>query len=212
MAERGPAKLSFEEGKRLSGIHIYDIFTKQGDNRPYVTLQVYTEHTKTINTCFLVDTGSQVTLLNTNWTPTFNSHCIMIEGVTGNSITATALPGHIIYRNTTIDTTFYMAKGIHNILGMDSIHKIFQVKIQIMALHKIQASLAELKIEPIQLPEPVQSSFTPQYPLRGGHEDITKAAEKLLAEDIIEIGRSHIYNSPIWPVKKPSGEYRITID
>lgn len=77
-------------------------------------------------------------------------------------------------------------------------------------LHKIKTFLTALQISP--LPEPNTNSFTPQYPLKGGHEDVTKALKKLFEEDIIEPSRSHIYNSPIWPVKKPNGTYRITID
>lgn len=78
--------------------------------------------------------------------------------------------------------------------------------------HQTQTFFTALQIEPLTLPELNTHSFTPQCPLKGGHDDGTKALKKLLEEDKIEPGRSHIYNSPIWPVKKPNGTYRITID
>jgi hypothetical protein len=36
--------------------------------------------------------------------------------------------------------------------------------------------------------------------------------QRLLEEDIIERSQSFNYNSPVWPVKKPNGTYRFTVD
>lgn len=65
-----------------------------------------------------------------------------------------------------------------------------------------------VKIDPIELPRPHRESFTKQYPLKGGHKEIEKIME-LLKEGIIIPGMSPSFNSPIWPVLKPSGQYRL---
>lgn len=93
--------------------------------------------------------------------------------------------------------------SFENLLGMDTLPNLIDIIEKFQRLHKFQFNLTAVKIPPITLPEPFKASFTPQYPLKGGHQEITQATQKLLKEDIIEVGRSHIYNSPIWPVKKP---------
>jgi hypothetical protein len=75
----------------------------------------------------------------------------------------------------------------------------------------LQLNLAEVKIEPILLPE-IQPSFTKQYPLKEGHDEVTVCINTLIGEGVIERTQSFNFNSPVWPVKKPNGTYRFTVD
>lgn len=103
-------------------------------------------------------------------------------------------------------------RSFENLLGMDTLPNLIDIIEKSPKLHKFQSNLTAVKILLITLPERFKASFTPQYPLKGGHQEITQAIQKLLKEDIIEVGRSHTYNSPVWPVKKPNGTHRITTD
>lgn len=58
---------------------------------------------------------------------------------------------------------------------------------------------------PTEFPK-IQSSFTPQYPIKEGMEEVKGTIESLLNENITEPTQSFKYNSPIWPVKKPNGK------
>jgi hypothetical protein len=75
----------------------------------------------------------------------------------------------------------------------------------------LQVNLAEVKVEPILLPE-IQTSFTKQYSLKGGHDEMTACVNTLIDEGVIERTQSFNFNSPAWPVKKPNGAYRFTVD
>ncbi|CAM2113258.1 unnamed protein product [Caretta caretta] len=50
-----------------------------------------------------------------------------------------------------------------------------------------------------------------QYPLPGGEEEITQMICALLEAKVIRPTLSP-YNSPLWPVRKPNGTWRITVD
>ena len=71
--------------------------------------------------------------------------------------------------------------------------------------------LATAKIPQVELPK-IPPSFTPQYPVKGGIEEVKDTIQTLLKEGIIEPTQSFNYNSPIWPVKKPNGKWRFTVD
>ena len=47
-----------------------------------------------------------------------------------------------------------------------------------------------------------------QYQLPGGHEEITATVGKLEKVGIIRA----TFNSPVWPVEKPDGTWRMTVD
>jgi hypothetical protein len=49
----------------------------------------------------------------------------------------------------------------------------------------LQVNLAELKVEPILLPE-TQPAFTKQYPLKGVHDKVTECINTLIDEGVIE--------------------------
>jgi hypothetical protein len=43
-------------------------------------------------------------------------------------------------------------------------------------------------------------------------EEVKNTIQMLLKEGIMEPTQSFNYNSPIWPVKKPNGKWRFTVD
>jgi hypothetical protein len=71
--------------------------------------------------------------------------------------------------------------------------------------------LATVKIPQVELPK-IPPSSTSQYPIKGGMEELKDTKETLLKEAIIEPTQSFNYNSPIWPVKKPNGKWRVTVN
>jgi hypothetical protein len=98
-----------------------------------------------------------------------------------------------------------------DLLGMDIIPQIFGTRLPLKKNKMLQVNLAEVKIEPILLPE-IQPSFTKQYLLKGGHDEVTACINTLIDEGVIERTQSFNFNSPVWPVKKPNGTYRFTVD
>jgi hypothetical protein len=98
-----------------------------------------------------------------------------------------------------------------DLLGMDIIPQIFGTWLPVKKNKMLQVNLAKVKIEPILLLE-IQPSFTKQYPLKGGHDEVTACKNMLIDEGVIERTQSFNFNSPVWPVKKPNGTYRFTVD
>lgn len=104
----------------------------------------------------------------------------------------------------------------HSVIGMDMIPKIWPIwrmfkKIKNTATVFAECHLAALMIEPITLPK-IEPVFQKQYPIKGGHQQISNKVEELLKEGIIETTTSFKFNSPVWPVLKPNGDYRFTVD
>ena len=79
------------------------------------------------------------------------------------------------------------------------------------SIRKYYVNLAEVKIEPVKLPK-IPPTFTAQYPIKGGMAEISDTVQTLLKEGIIEQAQSFNYNSPVWPILKPNGKYRFTVD
>ena len=50
-----------------------------------------------------------------------------------------------------------------------------------------------------------------QYQLPDGHEEITATTGELEKVGIIKAAHNP-FNSPVWPVKKPDGTWRIRVD
>jgi hypothetical protein len=97
-----------------------------------------------------------------------------------------------------------------DLLGMDIIPQIFGTWLPLKKNKMLQVDLAaEVKVEPILLWE-IQPSFSKQYPLKGGHDEVTACINTLIDEGVIE--RTQSFNSPVWLVKKPNGTSRFTVD
>lgn len=98
-----------------------------------------------------------------------------------------------------------------NLLGIKEINKLFPTFLNFKRISKFHVNLAEVKIEPVILPK-TRPSFTPQYPIKGGIEEITETIKNMIKEGIIEQTQSFNFNSPVWPVQKPNGKWRLTVD
>lgn len=102
-----------------------------------------------------------------------------------------------------------------NILGMDWIPGLLPDWCWYKKLkfcHSVKScSLPTVSISPVEISH-ILPSFTKQYPLKGGHKEITKTIEKLLKEGIIERAQSFNLDSPVWLVRKPIGDWRLTLD
>lgn len=90
-----------------------------------ITLQVLFQDSKEpLHTSFLIDTGSQVTLLKGNYQ---SNNKISIEGITKNSITASGRRGTILYKGLKIATTFSIHPSLENLLGMDTLPNLIDI-------------------------------------------------------------------------------------
>ena len=70
---------------------------------------------------------------------------------------------------------------------------------------------ATVKIPQLELPK-IPPSFTTQYLIIGGKEEVKDTIKTLLTRGIIEPTQGLNYNSPMWPVKKANGKWRFTVD
>jgi hypothetical protein len=185
----------------------------KSDIRPYIQLSMINRH-KMTTIIFLIDTGSQITIITT--VPPKPSHgMIHIQGMNGTS-QAPLEKIHIqLYNNQpiTIKPAFMLAPV--DILGMDAISALFPEWLPLKRLKQqhthTSTLLATISLSPVHLPK-IEPYFTKQYPLKGGHEEITHCVQYLLEESIIERSQSFNFNSPIWPVLKPNASYRFIVD
>lgn len=164
-----------------------------------------------ITAIWLLDTGSEVsiwTLLPPN--KLNKTKNIVVQGIGGE---VTALVGQLSLLDydkiIPIEVVFMPAPS--NILGVKEIKRIFPDFLQFKKIKKYICNLAEVKIEPVKLPS-IPPSFTPQYPIKGGIPEITQMVKDLLKEGIITPTQNFNYNSPVWPVQKPNGKWRFTVD
>ena len=49
-----------------------------------------------------------------------------------------------------------------------------------------------------------------KYQIQGRNGEISETIKTLLKEEVIEPTQSFYFNSPIWPVLKPSGKWGVT--
>jgi len=68
-----------------------------------------------------------------------------------------------------------------------------------------------VKHEPICLLEPCWFTNVRQYRLLGGQDEISRMVQEIEKVGIIRPAHSP-YNSPIWPVQKSDGTWRMTVD
>lgn len=68
---------------------------------------------------------------------------------------------------------FYCSPKLENITGMDLIPKLLNLRWLIKKLKEGKLSdLMQIKMKPLTLTAPHQATYTKQYPLQGGHEEI----------------------------------------
>ena len=81
-----------------------------------------------------------------------------------------------------------------------------------LRVHVVKAILrGHARHPPIALPVPQPVTNTKQYKLPGGHKEIGETLQELEKVGIIKPTHSP-FNSPVWPVKKPDGSWRMTVD
>lgn len=136
---------------------------------------------------------------------------IEIEGVTKNSMLVPIKKIKLQVYDRTYEIEAACCNAPCNVLGIQEIRKLFPDFLNFKRIPKVHAHLAEVKIEPVILPD-TPPTFTAQYPIKGGMEEITETIKTLLKEGIIEKTQSFNYNSPVWPVLKPNGKWRFTVD
>ncbi|XP_069782200.1 uncharacterized protein [Narcine bancroftii] len=71
--------------------------------------------------------------------------------------------------------------------------------------------VGQAKWDPVMVPAPMKPMCIPQYRLPGGQEEITATIDALQEEGVVRPATSP-FNSPVWPVQKPDGSWRMTVD
>lgn len=141
-----------------------------------ITLNIKLISDSIIPKTFLIDTGSQVSLMSiSNLIVENTERCITIEGITGNTIIAAPMACIILYRSKQIVATFYIALNIINLIGIDIIPTIYNTHIKSLSTTKFITSLAAIEIPPVILPTPTQNIHssvpterrTPKYHHKG---------------------------------------------
>jgi hypothetical protein len=159
---------------------------------------------------FLIDTRSEVTIITSVPCPK-QQNPIQIQGVNAVNVAYRCPIRILVCDREPIEINAVFMSAPPDLLGMDIIPQIFGAWLHLKKNKMLQVNLAEVKVEPVLLPE-IQPSFTKQYLLKGGHDEVTACINTLIDEGVIERTQSFNFNSLVWPVKKPNGIYRFTAD
>lgn len=179
------------------------------ENRPFVNIPIRMNG-KLIPTKWLLDTGSQISIINTLNNQNESKKWIGIAGENATQkVPVTEIELQLCDKTYKIQAASFAAPC--SVLGIGQIKEIFPEFLQYKKIKKVYTNLAEVKLEPVMLFK-IKPSFTPQYPIKGGIEEITKTVQELLRKGIIAPTQSSNYNSPVWPVLKSNGKYRFTVD
>jgi hypothetical protein len=176
---RGPRPETHSWGPRLWG----PASTETMDVRPYIQLPVLVNG-QTHFLTFLIDTGSEITIITSVTCPK-KQDPIEIQG--GNAVNiAYRCPVRIlVYDREPIEINAVFMSAPTDLRGMNIIPQIFGAWLPLKKNKMLQVNLAEAKIKPILLPE-IQPSFTKQYPLKGGHDEVTACMNTLIDKGVIE--------------------------
>ncbi|XP_059120184.1 uncharacterized protein LOC131911818 [Peromyscus eremicus] len=177
--------------------------------RPFVAIPIITNKGPRI-VKWLIDTGSEISII-TEFTEHFKTDKrVIIQGIAAETeVPVIKLRLKLYNKEYEIEAASFNAPC--NILGIKEIRKLFPDFLNNKRIAKVRCNLAEVKIQPIKLPH-TPPTFTAQYPIKGGIKEITETIQTLLKEGIIEKSQSFNYNSPVWPVLKPNGKWRFTVD
>lgn len=164
---------------------------------------------KKVSTRWLIDTGSQITIYSDKTLGPIK-RWINLQGANAEQrVPIIDLIIKCYDKDMKIEAANFKAPC--NVLGIKEIRKLWPDYLKIKTIKKNFTNLAEVKVEPVKLPK-IKPSFTPQYPIKGGMEAITDTLNTLLKEGIVAHTQSFNYNSPVWPVQKPNGKWRFTVD
>lgn len=161
-----------------------------------------------------LDTGADCSLVYGN-PELFPGPAICIDGYGGKTVTvkAVSLPlgiGRLPPRTYKV----YVSPVPEYILGVDVLHglslqtSVGEFRLRIRVVKAVTRGHAHHP--PQVLPQPWRVVTVRQYRLPGGQE---------IGRTVLELEKAHIvrpthspFNSPVWPVKKPDGTWRLTVD
>ena len=168
----------------------------------------------------LVDTGAETSIIYGDPTK-FNGDRVMIGGFGGQTVPVTQTWLKLgIGRLPPREYKVSIAPIQEYILGIDILWGLalqttageFRLRPRCISIRAIQTILrGHAKQGPICLPKSRRITNVKQYRLPGGQEEISKTVQELERAGIIRPAHSP-YNSPIWPVRKSDGTWRMTVD
>ncbi|XP_032312704.1 uncharacterized protein LOC116656732 [Camelus ferus] len=185
------------------------------DRRPHVELTIHWSPMNKQRVLALVDTGAEITLVHGN-PERFQGPWVDIEGYGNKQMCVkrvTLILG--IGRLPPAAYEVHISPVAEYILGIDILQGL-----------QIQTTQGEFRLRvrvvktvirghphhaPLVLPQATRVVNVRQYRLPGGHEEIGQTILKLEEAGIIRATHSP-YNSPVWPVRKPDGSWRMTVD
>ncbi|KAF0022466.1 hypothetical protein F2P81_025279 [Scophthalmus maximus] len=104
------------------------------------------------------------------------------------------------------------AEALHDKEQRDALRKLFHDFQHIFSKDSQDCGVTDLHTVRIPTDPNAQPTFVRQYRIRlAAYESIQEILDKLLQKQIIRECNS-TYNSPIWPVLKPTGKWLLTID
>lgn len=185
---------------------------KQPDTRPFIQLKFIVDNQEYTDS-FLIDTGSEVTIVRDDFVNNKPAkEKVIVQGVSGHS--AEMRKEWVTFKIYDLDYTIQVLVGKvpHGVLGIQELRLLYGEWLPLKRLKCFETKiLSQVKIDPVKLPH-TPPVFTKQYPIKGGHEEISATIKEMLEKDIIEKASSFKYNSPVWPVMKPNGKWRLTVD
>ncbi|XP_072891825.1 uncharacterized protein [Hemitrygon akajei] len=195
---------------------VYHITTEwiKGDPRPYIPVIVHWGKGNDQRHLALVDTGAEHTVIPGNpdkWKgPPYH-----IEGM-GRALTrARGISVRLTIGNhTPVVRRVLVAPTEECILGMNILRGLQLQTTRGAFTFGIRATrviVGKARWEPVHIPAPLSPVSVPQYRIPGGHDAITETVQALVQEGIVRPATSP-FNSPIWPVQKPDGSWRMTVD
>ncbi|XP_074844505.1 uncharacterized protein LOC142010140 [Carettochelys insculpta] len=191
-----------------------------GDRRPFVPLTIKWPRGGEQHVLALLDTGAEVTILHSTQTA---GHVVVVQGLGGAETTAYAVEVTLtLGKAPPFRATVLAAPLGEYIIGMDVLRGrcvdtqyglfAFGHPRYIRAIRTVEPLLrGHPKWEPVCLPVPQTPVSVKQYRIPGGEQEISDSIAALLQAEIIRTTLS-AFNSPIWPVKKPDGSWRMTVD
>lgn len=183
-----------------------------GDPRPHIPLTIYWAKGNVQTVLALMDTGSEVTLLHGD--PKKHAGPIRYVNVYGDGeeVTTETQVRLAIGKSAPFIATVLISQVPEYIIGMDLLRgKEFQIPQGRYAFGLRAVLVGKAKWTPLHIPSPDRPVFVKQYRLPGGHKEITETIKGLLEAGIVRPAVSP-FNSPVWPVKKPDGSWRMTVD
>lgn len=201
---------------------------KPRDRRPFVNVKIQWNK-KTQTECIaLLDTGAEVSLFHRTGTlqhdNTSGKHTwVAVEGLGGTQTWAARVQCRLQIGNGPYsDASVLVSELPDNIIGMDILRGqsidtssgtyIFGCSVRAFTVSALKPVVrGNAKWSPVHIPSPAQPVNLKQYRIQSGLKEIGETVQALLQDGVFREAQSP-YNAPVYPVKKPDGSYRLTID